>query len=276
LLEQFQQYGIEGAFLIGDLPYAEYEDTDYGQQFPCDIYLMDLDQSWTDSDGNGKLDGNPRSPLEIFISRIIGTSDEINKYFAKAHQYRTTGSLVSEEALVFMDSHTCDEPCYFGLDWIYSKTDFIDSFVERYTPEEYIERLSQETEYVAQWIHSTSTYLQLSGGTVTIQDIEDNNFKGSFYLLNNGSASRFTEQNLAMTYLLKTDYGLATFGMTGVGILMDWYGIRHESLSIGENWGTAFLRWFNEFIVVETEVEVPLVAVILGDPLLTIFEDNDL
>jgi len=129
LVEQFTLYGIEGAFLIGDLPHAEYEDSTNDQQFPCDIFLMDLDQSWTDGDEDGKLDGHPRSPLEIFVSRITGTSDEINKYLAKVHQYRTTGSLVPKEALVFMDSHTCDEPCAMGLDWIYSKTDYIDSFV---------------------------------------------------------------------------------------------------------------------------------------------------
>ena len=77
-----------GAVFVGDLPYMLFEvenpwsfriemNKTYklpflgSEVFPCDLYFMDLDGAWTDSDGDGALDihdGDVRP--EIFIGRL--------------------------------------------------------------------------------------------------------------------------------------------------------------------------------------------------------------
>ena len=89
----------------------------------------------------------------------------------------------------------------------------------------------------------------------------------SFYNLFNCSASRFTDEHIAMTYLTKTDYGLATTGTTKPG--GNYYPKAfHHLLAQGNTWGEAFRGWYNNFGV--TDDKWFLGMVILGDPMLTI------
>ena len=68
--------GLDGAVLVGNLGSRWYEiDNDYGsmgyKEWPCDLYYMDMDGIWTDSDNNGKLDRHTGDiKPEIFIGRI--------------------------------------------------------------------------------------------------------------------------------------------------------------------------------------------------------------
>lgn len=66
---------ICGALLVGHLPVAWFEmDDDFGgshAEFPCDLYFMDLNGTWTDPDGDGKLSGHPTNVApEIFVGRL--------------------------------------------------------------------------------------------------------------------------------------------------------------------------------------------------------------
>ncbi|UCG32342.1 MAG: hypothetical protein JSU68_11815 [Phycisphaerales bacterium] len=101
---------LVGVVLAGPLPHVIYEmNQDWGnggeyEDFPCDMYLMDMDGTWSDQlddppvqPDNGKLDtwtGN--RDLEIWVSRMrtdnltaLGTEAEIlNTYFARNHTAR--------------------------------------------------------------------------------------------------------------------------------------------------------------------------------------------
>jgi len=117
--------GLAGALLVGNIPAMLFNEKDiqgdpYRHDHLCDLFYMDLDGFWEDSDGNGVYDthrdikihfinrimrlinekvhvlGNYRSP-EIWVSRIradtlpsLGNEIELLKtYFAKNHAYRT-------------------------------------------------------------------------------------------------------------------------------------------------------------------------------------------
>ena len=93
--------GLDGVILFGDLPAAWYEVPNdfntYGyRSWPCDLYYMDIDGVWQDTDLNGIYDthsGN-LSP-EIFVGRISTSHmgllvDEIvgmNNYLDKNHNF---------------------------------------------------------------------------------------------------------------------------------------------------------------------------------------------
>jgi hypothetical protein len=125
--------GLAGAIFVGDVPYAIYELVQYWdggpgpgreyEDFPCDIYFMDMTGSWYDDGaggtvpaGNGKYDRwvDTQHGIEIWVGRMkvdtlaqLGSPPAIlNNYFGRNHLYRT-GRLVPEDpparALVYVD-----------------------------------------------------------------------------------------------------------------------------------------------------------------------------
>jgi len=125
--------GLVGALFVGDVPYIIYElmqdwdgaggDPAEYEDFPCDLFFMDMDGSWLDdgaggtvTPSNGKYDGwsDASHEIEIWVGRmpvsvlpVLGTSYSlVNKYFLRNHKYRT-GQLVPEtpaaEALAYVD-----------------------------------------------------------------------------------------------------------------------------------------------------------------------------
>jgi hypothetical protein len=125
-------------------------------------------------------------------------------------------------------------------------------------------------EFVMQWIHSTPTYLHIYGtgeGYVDIDQISNENHKGTFFNLFNCAAARFTESNIATTYLTRTGYGLAIVGSTKEGGMVT-PRLFHQALGNGLTWGEAYLDWYNQNG--NTDDEWFLGMVILGDPLLRV------
>ncbi len=124
-----KQPRLEGAVLIGDIPYISYErmeTPDFGSTsiprrvtFPCDLYYMDLDGTWGDELDNDAVDPHngyydTRSgnlDLEIWVSRIKtdnlsvlgGETELLNAYLDRDHTYRTSPPAGKRSALVYID-----------------------------------------------------------------------------------------------------------------------------------------------------------------------------
>jgi hypothetical protein len=124
VLQQFHSNStLAGALLVGDLPAVEYEMFtvwDY-ERFPMDLYYMDLDGDWGDSDGDGVLDlhfGKKIAP-DIWVGRIKTSGlgeDEVslvNKYFEKNHRYRNGSLTAPNRALLYIDD---DWENFAGMD----------------------------------------------------------------------------------------------------------------------------------------------------------------
>ncbi len=264
---------IDGAFLIGDFPSAWYEmyTFNYNEEFPSDLYLMDFSAVWDDADGNGIFDSHSKLDLDIYTSRIIGTEGEISSYLDKVHLFRAGEMDISPGAYIFKDDDWSDykRGSSFGLKGIYSSV-----IIEEYVPDTirptYITNLTEgSAEYVYQWIHSSPSLLCIENNNsyqvISTNDIGLNNFKGNFYNLFNCSASRFTQTNLAMSYLMKTDYAIATMGSTKVG--GNYHPkIFHNVLSNGGTWGDAYREWYNIYAVDNDKWYFGMM--ILGDPFL--------
>ena len=269
---------VDGAFLVGNLPAAWYEQPGFTvrEEFPCDVYLMDVDARWHDRDGNGILDAHSPISLDLFVSRVAGTGAEIARYFEKAHLYRAGQLAVWKGAYIFKDDDWADfrRGSSFELSRIYGGVEVCEDIAES-SRSAYVEKLSVTgAEYVYQWIHSYPPLLCIKGSTgyeyIHTSDFESINLKGVFYNLFDCSAARFTEDNLGDAYLLRTDRGLAVMGSTKVG--GNYYPkVFHYALSEGARWGDAFNCWYNEYGATDDKWFMGMV--ILGDPMLALTED---
>jgi hypothetical protein len=132
---------LQGAILIGEFDAIQFNQVaqqgdPYWHDHLADLYYMDLDGYWDDSDGNGVFDthldraatpfgwpwlgGGDREP-EIWVSRLrtkplvgVGTEVELLRaYFARNHAYRTV-SQPAEAARIFLVGAGIDLP---NSDW---------------------------------------------------------------------------------------------------------------------------------------------------------------
>ena len=285
--------GLVGCLLIGDIPWAYYEMSNpdpWGDEvFPIDLFYMDLDGVWIDSNGNGKYDqhtGN-RTP-EIWVGRIkaSGMAESevslIRNYFDKNHAYRTGVLSLPNRALIYIDD---DHEFY---------ADEVDSTVslafsdrtlvkDKATtePADYLSRLTQNWSLVHLVVHGEPGWHQFKindewDGYVTSSDIRLTDPHVFFYILVSCSNARYDKADyLGGWYIFSHTYGLAAAGTTKIGgmwLLTDFYSnLRHETL------GYSFREWLTRQVA--NEDANPLVwydkkwyygMTILGDPTLSL------
>lgn len=278
VLESYRD-DVSGYFLVGTFPAAWYEQTAFGtrEEFPVDLFFMDFDATWTDSDGNGIYDAHSSLHLTHYVSRMDGTSDQIKAYFEKLHNYRTGSSPYLGGAFIFKDEDWFDtyRSSSFGLDKIYSDVRISENAGVT-MKNDYIYSLAfLGADYIYQWIHATPTSLYIDEGDYynpfRYSEIPANNIQGRFFNMFDCKGARFTQSNLGMTYLNSTEYGLAVTGSTKVG--GNYYPLEfHRTLVIGSSWGSAYKSWYNYFGSKDDEWFLGMV--ILGDPALRIQEGN--
>lgn len=266
---------IDGTFLVGNLPSAWYEQTAFGQfeEFPIDLFLMDLDATWSDVDNDGIYDGHSPLTLTKYSSRIKGTVEQISSYFSRLHDYRTGNYEYLGGAFIFKDDDWFEtyRSSPFGLERMYSTVKINQNSAET-QKDDYMQRLTLDgADYIYQWIHATATSLYIKDGSayspVRYGDLSSNNVRSRFLNMFNCKGARYTQTNLAMTYLNDTDTGLALTGSTKVG--GNYYPLEfHRTLILGSSWGNAFKSWYNYFG--RKDDEWFLGMVILGDPALVI------
>ncbi len=276
----YTNYHIKGVFLIGNLPVAMYEMDDWGdhEEFPFDIYYASPGTDWTDADQDGIFDGHTSYHVSYFTGRITGTTTEINNYLDKAHKYRTQGSSQPKRGYMFVDD---DWYSYYynnkwGLDYIYSNVN-MSYDTNTTTKSEYQTYLSGSgAEYVNQLVHAAYNMLYFTHHgayqTMSLSELISLNPKACFYNMFNCSGCRYTEDNLGMSYVMKTDKGLAVMGSTKTG---GNYYPQSFNLALAQNktWGQAFVTWWNDGGT-SLEDKWKLGLVILGDPMLRVPADH--
>jgi hypothetical protein len=102
-----------GVLLVGAIaaPWFEMDDDFHGHsEFPCDLYYMDTNGTWTDPDGDGKFSGHGGNlDPEIWVGRLYtpteGGNDAalINDYFARNRMYRRGKLGHARSGLAFVD-----------------------------------------------------------------------------------------------------------------------------------------------------------------------------
>ncbi|MFC1851631.1 hypothetical protein ACFL27_15685 [candidate division CSSED10-310 bacterium] len=114
--------GLQGAFFIGDLPAAWFRW--HGEEFPIDLYFMDLDGTWVDEDNDGMFENHSGDVKpEIFLGRLDGTISKLRSYFDKVTLYRSGGYSLPQRFMAYVEDDWTSYH-YYG-DYYYGLEEFL-------------------------------------------------------------------------------------------------------------------------------------------------------
>ncbi len=273
---------LVGAVLIGNIPYIIYElmqdfeldgtGIEY-EDFPCDIFFMDLDGIWSDTledqyvhANNGKYDTRSGNlDLEIWVSRIktdnlffpgYTETDMLNVYFDKNHRYRVGDLMPVMKGLAYVDDdwHNTMGLLDGGhLEKIYGKGEVTSVLnTEITTADDYINsRMTDVFEMVTTRSHGYPGghcyyHDETQKEWVHPSDYLSQDPQALFYSLFVCSGCDFTAMNnLGGTVAFNPDdSGLLVWGSTKTGGM--WLDDRfYEILGSRGSFGDAFVNWFN-------------------------------
>lgn len=219
---------LVGATLVGELPHADSWFDDWGADgyaSPIDLYYMDLNGAWEDTDGDGVLDLHPNDGNEgpeIWIGRIMthNVSDTpieqlslMEAYFDRAHAYRL-GSLQFRESGMVYTLHAARSGPYSDLtkaEVLYpgATTLIMDREIVGY--EDYRQRLATEN---WEW-HSLLDHGNPGGSLLPGPEVRDVNPRIGFYDFEICNFADYSYHRYAAgQHIFNTDYGLAAIGHT--------------------------------------------------------------
>jgi hypothetical protein len=268
--------GLGGALLIGDLPvpwfqFESPDGTSY-QEYPCDLFYMDLDGTWQDnlkrqngtyingSDGIydahfGVYPYSTERP-EIVIGRITPTPqmgnavNVINYYLTKVHEYRHNINDMRNPftALSYADDDWHDWGRDVGNDFMRPVFQEVDNIydINQTTGTGYKNRLSKLYHLLHVYVHSSSGghSFTINNGTswewVRNTDILPEGANANFYILFACGNSRYTsDYNCGGVYTLLTTKGINSIGTTHSGGMLA-YDTFYPALGRGLSYGEAY------------------------------------
>jgi len=261
--------GLVGCLLVGDIPSAWYEmDVSYPlqpqvthQEFPLDLFYMDLNGIWKDTDGDGKYDQHTgdRAP-EIWVGRLKASGmaeDEVSllkNYFAKNHAYRSGWLKLPERALIYVDdfwAHMASE-YNSAISAVFLNRTIVNDRLHT-NPEDYLNRLKEGWTLVHLFVHggSTSHHFYVnnedSEGDVTSMDVRENDPHAFFYVLISCWNARYTDRDyMGGWYVFSKSYGLLAISSTKPGDMQQF--TKFYYICRDRNVGTAFRTWFADRI----------------------------
>ncbi len=267
LISEWTNRNIEGAILIGDLALAWYEMTEpthWGGdhvEFPIDLFYMDLDGEWIDSDSDDMYDDHTGSlHADIWVGRLFAhtltyyEADEVSaikNYFGKNHGYRKGSLRLEDKALAYLD----DDWCYSGWEWdlqmAYPATDAVtDVYVT--TNSDYADRLKEyannQYESLLVTVHSSPYdhyFYDGYGNSALFHNswIEALDMQVLFYNLFACSNCRYTASDyMGGWYIFQSTYGLLAVGTTKTGSMLQ-FDDYYDPLGGGATFGQAFYTW---------------------------------
>lgn len=281
-----------GCIFIGDLGEALYEvQNDYNEYgyrvWPCDLFFMDLDGIWIDSDGNGVYDSHSGNvEPEIFFGRlsakgmsVLGSEEElIRKQLKKSHDFWWKNSFHSADSVLnYIDHDWCSFFPSFQLNQI-----FANGVVEdvRYcnggifSPTNYISRLTNNgVGFIHLASHSSPSLHAMTNGYVYLSNILQNSSASYAFNLFCCSACNWLASSsqgyLGGAYLFNNGNTISVIGSTKTGSTRDPATLFYSLASMST--GKALLNWwklYNGNSHDATEVYWSYGMTLLGDPTL--------
>ncbi|MCK5132625.1 MAG: T9SS type A sorting domain-containing protein [Candidatus Sabulitectum sp.] len=270
LQTEYTAGGLAGAIAIGDIPTGWMENS-YGE-YPIDMYLMDMNGTWSDPDGDGIFNSYSNAAPEIWLGRLtptyltFGSSVSLlNSYFSKNHAYRNGMLSLPDRALAYEEAFTGLTGALDNLyDDVTRKTDPVGTNADDFKAEllygyEWVHLISHSSPWGSSF-HTGAP--SAGGGTLDNFEVPPLDPHAFFYVLNCCSNGRWTEvDNLANSYIWTDSYGLAALAQAKVdytNYFTEYYG----QLAAGSNLGDAYKVWLGSNMSNEDG------AVLLGDPTL--------
>ena len=271
IFEYMDPDSLEGCFLIGDLPAPWFtHPNDFGggssSTFPCELYLMDMDGAWIDTDLDGTPDlhtsGAGDEGPEIYCGRMIAHNltcelgqDEVSliiRYLNKVHDYRQGLATTNVTACLYTD----DDWAWWHTDY-YTRCGYAWADREEYYDKDetiawdYKQKIQTPYEYMRLGCHSWSgghafSTPSGSGGTVYSSDLVYHPPNVLFYNLYACSNARWTNSNCMGVWYTMSGAGLGAVGSTKTGSMNngEWF-----YRPIGQFYpiGYSVESWFDSF-----------------------------
>jgi hypothetical protein len=245
--------GMTGAWFIGDLPVAWCRlPEDFGNDtFPADIYFMDLNGEWQDTNRDGVFDVQPdRVAPVIWIGRlnasnltVTGHSETVlvRDYLDKAASYRIDPPDDPLPPAVCTDFDFSADS-YQGasaVTWLFGASDR----TVTPDPDVYTVQIKQERPWMSVYVHGSPEAHYFPNGLVTATSLPDMGIHTRFFASFSCSNSRYTEQdNMGSWYVFSEHSPLGLVGSTKTGSLY-YVNTLVEPLARGQSFGDALLHW---------------------------------
>lgn len=262
-----------GVVLIGDIDVALFElpndHSEYGyRNWPCDLYYMDLDGVWTDSDNNGIFDSHTGNiQPEIFVGRIDATNigNQRNKmqalanFFERDHSYWVSCIHHIHQALSYTNKDWINSQdivsgidnlygvantghCYYSSCINFGKSSYCDLQDSHYT---IMQLAAHSTPRYHVFTNNANTKEYLYANTIS--DIPKNILGYNLFCC---SACNWLSTSsigyLGGAYLFNNTSALFVIGSTKTGSMLgfeNFYRPLNEGTSVGE----ALLEWWNTY-----------------------------
>ena len=257
------QTNLSGAVFIGEIAPAWFEiDNAYHNGYavwPCDLYYMDLNGTWLDTDGNGIFDTHTGDVQpEIFVGRVsaknmgtlISEKDGLERYLDKNHNFWNGNIIVNKKfGLSYADpigngSGVGDIIYLYGI----SNADIIISGQPGYGKIDYMNRLNNPRyEFIHILCHATPTTLAMPGGSIYSNEIYYNESVAFGYFLSACSACNWTAANsngfLGGTHVYNA--GISSLVAVGYTKICSALGLNifFSLLGLGKTMGETVKQW---------------------------------
>jgi hypothetical protein len=288
-----------GVLLVGAVPapWFELSNDFHGAttSFPCDLYYMDTNATWSDLDGNGKFNSvTGHVDPEIWVGRLwtptAGGIDAalLTDYFRRNHLFREGKMGHARSALAYVDDdwtgfNDCalDQQFPSSVITTYTNPDTTDA--DLYKAE--VNSLRSWVQLCAHsWTQGHALYVPSAGKSEYIQSAyfrDTNPPNAHFYNLFCCGPGRYTSADyLAGWYVFDkpgggTNHGLAAVASAKSGSML-FFEDFYRQLGRGTDIGTAYLRWWQARGPSHdlNEQRWFYGLVLLGDPTLTWWKGN--
>jgi len=304
----YENYNLSGAVFIGDLPYIWFKDpaAGYNEVFECDMYFMDLDGDWYDTNGDGIYDvhnatlGADVHP-EIYIGRIDASNrnlgsqtnpQDIDSLLNRLHSYRKGTLAIEHKALMYIDDDWQGDANGTWNNWPAWIENAYDNHDDIHTPStwtnktDWLNRLySSNYEFAHLAVHTSSSSIEGkhyfgsgyagSEGNLTATEVHNKGGGFSFYnLFCCWGADYNTSDCMANTYLFSGNNTQAVLGSTKSGGMLNG-AYFYDSLAENNTFGRALIDWFQSNPTLDDINNQSWFygMCILGDPFSTIHYD---
>jgi hypothetical protein len=262
-----RQHSCVGALLVGAITAPWFElDNDFHDQktsFPCDLYYMDTNATWSDPDGNGNFNAvSGHVDPEIWVGRLWTPTANgndaamINDYFTRNHDFRLGKLGHARSALAYVDDdwqgfQDCafDEQFPASVIAVYTNPDTTDA--DLYKAE--VNSLRSWVQLCAHsWTQGHALRVPSENKDEYIQSSyfrDTNPPNAHFYNLFCCGPGRYTSTDyLAGWYIFDKAGGGKNSGLTAIASAKSGSMLMFEDfyrpLGQGTDIGTAYLRWW--------------------------------
>jgi len=242
---------LVGALLIGDLslPWFLHGEGESERKFPIDLFYMDLNGSWFDTDNDGIYDqhenGSGDILPEIWVGRLIPPEgfgeliDLLNNYFRKNHAYRMGELTLPQRALAYF--------AFPNYPWVNTLSSIYNGNVTVVLPEQssakdYLNKLSQGYQFVNMLAHGGHCFDIPEWSCFSPDELYQIDPKVFFYDIIGCGACDYTHpyQYIGGTCVFTPSYGLAVLGALtetgGLGFSERLYSFFAANNTLGDSY----------------------------------------